>query len=215
MRALFLALVAAGAAVATVSSSSEASFPPIFIVNLERDVDRLAATRASLLRAGVLGHATRLPAVHGASLAPQQLRADATRLGRTFATRGMLGCHLSHRAFWERVAAAPGGDDLAVCAIVLEDDVEVSRTFARDVRAVLAALPAARAAATGGGRDARDDGWDVCLLGAIGMCHPRKRHGMNWLFGSCGDLGCGDGLDRYASWGRHERSWRAASALVR
>ena len=42
---------------------------------------------------------------------------NTTRLGRLFASKGMIGCYLSHKVFWERTLASDRD-----WSIVLEDD---------------------------------------------------------------------------------------------
>ena len=73
---------------------------PISIINLDRDTVRLSNTIKQLTSKGVpLETIERQPAVHGASLSKADLRSNTTRLGRLFASKGMIGCYLSHKVF--------------------------------------------------------------------------------------------------------------------
>ena len=79
-------------------SGTPSSLFPISVINLDRDTARLVGVSEQLKSAGVsLGCVERLPAVYGASLSPKELKENASLLARLFATKGMIGCYLSHR----------------------------------------------------------------------------------------------------------------------
>ncbi|MEM9757358.1 MAG: glycosyltransferase family 25 protein [Pseudomonadota bacterium] len=107
---------------------------PIYLINLDRDVARLEAATGELARAG-LGW-TRIPAVNGRALTPDEIAAvyDANanrRWARHPLTAPEIGCYLSHLRAWDtlRASGAPG-------AVVLEDDMRITG----DLVGVLAAL---------------------------------------------------------------------------
>ena len=76
---------------------------PITVINLDKDTERLKTVLAQLEKKGVpLDVIERQPAVLGAALDASELRRRTTLLARMFATRGMIGCYLSHVDFWRR-----------------------------------------------------------------------------------------------------------------
>ena len=101
---------------------------PVSVINLDKDTERLATVSAQLEASGIRDWG-RLRAVYGAALSPKELEDNTTRLARLFATRGMIGCYLSHRTFWERTLASP-----EPWALVLEDDVILEPNFSNEVR---------------------------------------------------------------------------------
>ena len=87
----------------------------IFLINLDRSPGRLAAMIAQFDALGL--QAERLPAVEGNSI---DLSSDAFSGLRP----GEIGCFLSHREAWRRLAES--GEELA---LVLEDDVRLSQNL--------------------------------------------------------------------------------------
>ena len=165
MRLLSLAVSVLLAACATCSAES-APFP-IRVINLDRDTARLATVLAQLEAKGVPRDSIeRQPAVLGKSLTDEELRKCTTLLSRMFATRGMIGCYLSHRDFWAHTLAREDSE----WVLVLEDDVEVADDFCTRVAAAVEELQACA--------ETRDQ-WDVLLIGALGCVHPEGRHGLN------------------------------------
>ncbi|MET0181629.1 MAG: glycosyltransferase family 25 protein [Caulobacterales bacterium] len=108
------------------------SFPPVFVINLDRDAERLAHMRAQLEGQGIPFE--RMPAVLGASLTPEEIKRvhpdNYFWLYRRFSTPGELGCTLSH---WNvmREIVARGLDGAAI----MEDDVTLAPDFANVLRA--------------------------------------------------------------------------------
>jgi glycosyl transferase family 25 len=102
---------------------------PIFVINLDRNPDRLAFIRRQLETFGLSFE--RLSAVDGATLTTSQvglLSGGGRRWNGDYfrpLTSGEVGCYASHRACWQRIV-----DRRLPAALVLEDDVELSATFA-------------------------------------------------------------------------------------
>jgi glycosyl transferase family 25 len=120
--------------------------PPIFVINLDRDLDRLAHMRAQL-EAGELAF-IRAPAVNGADLPPGLLAYfDASGALRP----GEIGCYASHLAIYQDMASGA----VASPALILEDDVGVPPDLARLLPDLIDALPA---------------GWDM-----VRLHNPSKR----------------------------------------
>jgi glycosyl transferase family 25 len=101
---------------------------PLLVVNLERNPERWRHARSAYASAGFA--VERLPAVDGRELSDADIAAvmDAERNRRRYKrtlTRGEIGCYLSHRLAWSRIAAsgAAGG-------YVFEDDIEPTEMLA-------------------------------------------------------------------------------------
>ncbi len=121
----------------------------LFVINLDRSPQRLAATRT---QAEALGLALeRVPAVDGTKLTEAELQhhycADRNRRDyHSQLSAGEIGCYLSHRRAWQLILER----DLDY-AVILEDDVILEADFGH----ALDLLPQA-------GRN-----WDVIKLGAV------------------------------------------------
>lgn len=125
-------------------------FDRCFFLNLDRRVDRLMHVKKQIergkihkcLKPGV--QVERISAIDGETLDVEALR----RQGRISAlgmqrfglpleqklfgmdlTKGAIGCSLSHRLVWEKVVK-----NGCRCALILEDDVEFSPRFAREIK---------------------------------------------------------------------------------
>lgn len=107
--------------------------PPIFVINLDRDKDRMASIESSLAKNG-LSH-VRVPAVLGREVPDWERLVDAplyARRNRNLSPRpGEVGCYLSHLKAMEDFLAtgAPWG-------VILEDDVEILPECAEVLRAL-------------------------------------------------------------------------------
>lgn len=122
--------------------------PPILVVNLDRDADRLAHMEKECGRLGLSFQ--RFPAVLGEDV-PASLRAnffDASGNKITHLKRGEIGCYASHLAIFERMIAGALPD----AVVVLEDDVELAADFAVSVAGALDVLP---------------EGWDIVRLSNV------------------------------------------------
>lgn len=130
--------------------------PLIYVINLDRDAERMASIRGNLERLGL--RYERLPAVMGKDVPGWETLVDATaysRRNRNESPRaGEVGCYLSHLKAMEAFLRT----DAPWC-VILEDDVEVKPECAE----VLAAL------------DNQDD-WDLVKLFCFHSGMPvRKR----------------------------------------
>ena len=114
---LLLPLLAAAASASTLKA------PKALLINLPRHKERFESVKAQLDAAGVAYE--RAPACDGSLLTPEEMRANVTAMARRLCTRGMIGCFLSHRKCWQRVAEAGDDDD---CFLVFEDDVVLEVT---------------------------------------------------------------------------------------
>ena len=100
-------------------NENESVIPSIFIINLDRATDRWAKSQRAMSHAGLRSHQfSRLPAVDGRTLTAEELRNQSTKLATYLQPRGVIGCYLSHRKFWQLVV-----DRKLPRAIVFEDDI--------------------------------------------------------------------------------------------
>jgi glycosyl transferase, family 25 len=106
---------------------------PVFVINLDRDTERLASVSRELAAAGVAF--TRIPAVLGAERLDEPGLVDLAayrRRNRADSPRGgELGCHLSHIRALEAFLATG-----APRAVILEDDVALLPGFRETVEAL-------------------------------------------------------------------------------
>lgn len=118
--------------------------PPVFVINLDRDVERMGALTANLRNLGL--PFVRVPAVLGKEVPEWEKMVDRPLYGarnrNAMPRAGEVGCYLSHLRAMEAFLGTPER-----WCVILEDDVEVLP----DCLPVLAAL------------DARED-WDLVKL---------------------------------------------------
>ena len=98
----------------------------IFLINLDRDADRLDYMTAELARRGFT--AERIPAVYGLDM-PETLKSyflDASGGIDSAMNRGEVGCYASHLKIMQRIVE--DGIEEPVC--VMEDDLEFHDAFA-------------------------------------------------------------------------------------
>jgi len=137
------------------------AMPSMWVINLDKSVDRWKMCQEEFAKHGV--HGERFPAVLGKALSKVELEEKATLWARWFCTPGMIGCFLSHMGCWKKVV-----DEGHEAAIVLEDDIVLFDGFEGKVKDLLLELP---------------DDWDVCLLGAVGCVDPVKEPVHMQLYG--------------------------------
>lgn len=109
------------------------AFPPIILLNLDRDTDRLAHMRAELERAGV--DFVRLPGVLGRAF-PSDLAGYFAGAGQSLKA-GEVGCYASHLLAMRAIASGDHG----ACAIIMEDDLQIDGDFADTVQSLLERVP--------------------------------------------------------------------------
>lgn len=98
---------------------------PIYLINLDRSLDRLAAMTAQLSKLGL--QFERISAIDGRALQPNVIDAlRETVAGWKPLALGEVGCFLSHRACWRRIL--DGAHDFGC---ILEDDIVLSPRLPR------------------------------------------------------------------------------------
>ena len=96
--------------------------PHIFVVNLDRAKSRWEHIQEVMKNAEL--NVERLPGVDGRTLTKQELNTVSTKIGTFFQPRGVIGCYLSHRRFWQYVV-----DRNYSSSIIFEDDVRLIPGF--------------------------------------------------------------------------------------
>eukprot|EP01036_Dinobryon_divergens_P022123 gene22124-30357_t len=139
---------------------SQSTLPPIFVLNLDRAKDRWRKTIDVFREAGFEeSELNRLPAVDGRKISEEDLLANTTFLSRYLQPRGVLGCYLSHRAFWQITV-----DRNYSAAIIVEDDIQLIDGFREQLQVAMNNLCEESVCGEGP--------VDVALLGALGRVHP-------------------------------------------
>ena len=151
-------------AAATTGGAEAFKFPPMFVLNLDRAPDRWKYMLTVLDEQGL--SAERLPAVDGKNLTDAEMRTQSTQLAAFLQPRGVIGCYLSHKRFWQLVV-----DRNLPEAIIFEDDVRLVDDFKGRLGDFLRRLQAE------GSKP-----YDVLLLGAIGRVHPEGKDNIGSRF---------------------------------
>jgi glycosyl transferase family 25 len=111
--------------------------PPILVINLDRDPDRLAHITRECVRHGLVF--TRVAGILGDEV-PTELRPNFFDEGdakSSLLKRGEIGCYASHLAIYRRMIAGEFGP----AVLVLEDDIEIAEGFGEILVATMKALP--------------------------------------------------------------------------
>lgn len=104
-----------------------------FVINLDRDTDRLAHIRAECARAGLTFE--RFSALRGDAL-PDELKPYFDAADPTLGN-GEIGCYASHLAIMMRIARG----EVETPVLVFEDDIRLVTGFRAMLSALIAALP--------------------------------------------------------------------------
>ena len=139
-------------------------FPPMFVLNLDRASDRWAQVQKQMSEQGL--EVERLSAVDGKKLTDAEMQTHSTKMAAFLQPRGVIGCYLSHKKFWQMVV-----DRNLDSAIIFEDDVRLVDNFKDTLRNYLERL-----------RVEGNKPYDVLLLGAIGRVHPEGRDNLGSMF---------------------------------
>jgi GR25 family glycosyltransferase involved in LPS biosynthesis len=95
-------------------------------------------------------------------LSSEELILNSTKIANFLIPRGVIGCYLSHRKFWQLVV-----DKNLPSAIVFEDDVHLANNFKGNLLEYLNVVENEKK------KNSVLD-YDVLLLGAIGRVHPES-----------------------------------------
>lgn len=104
-----------------------------FIINLDKDKERLANTFACLQSIGCKASDTiRVPAIYGKSLSETEVCAvvKQDRLSKISMSRAMIGCAMSHMKVWQMIVDDESISEEDGRAFIVEDDVFLVSPFA-------------------------------------------------------------------------------------
>lgn len=130
--------------VESTNTTGESLIPPMFVMNLKRSIDRWEQAQKQMAGEGL--DVVRFDAIDGRALSNEELRNKSTRIAMYLQPRGVIGCYLSHRKFWQMVV-----DEGYESAIIFEDDVKLVPDFKEKLRSHLDLF--------------KDEIYDVVLLG--------------------------------------------------
>jgi hypothetical protein len=114
-------------------NKNEIEIPHIFVVNLDRAVSRWNHIQEVMTEAEL--EVERLPGVDGRQLTREELNVMSTKISIFFQPKGVIGCYLSHRKFWQYVV-----DRNYSSAIIFEDDVRLIPGFKKKLTSSLQRL---------------------------------------------------------------------------
>ena len=123
-------------------------FPPIYILNLDRDTKRWETITRQLQPFGV--SYTRVAGIYGKDLTLEQVDAVTTPLCGKTCTLSTVGCAASHRKAWQQIL-----DDGHDYALILEDDARPLPGLLEKFQEYSLQFP---------------QEWDVLYLGCNGAC---------------------------------------------
>ena len=92
------------------------SIDKIFIINLDKDIDRLKNSYEQLDFYNIKNY-ERYPAIYGANLYNYELNSNTTNIGKIIASNSMIGCGISHINIWKNIIK----EKISKC-LILEDD---------------------------------------------------------------------------------------------
>jgi glycosyl transferase, family 25 len=147
-----------------VSKASSSVLPKMYVLNLDRSPDRWSKMSRQMRHAGL--DVERLAAVDGRKLSKEELYKESNLLAMYLQPRGVIGCYLSHKKFWQKVV-----DEKLDKAIIFEDDVQLVPDFKEKLINNLERFS----------KEA-DTNFDVIMLGAIGRVHPEGKDGVGGRF---------------------------------
>jgi glycosyl transferase family 25 len=88
----------------------------IFIINLDKDIERLNNSYKQLKKYNINNY-DRYPAIYGNDINIYELSTYSTFIGKLIASKGMIGCGISHINIWKRIVKEKINKSL-----ILEDD---------------------------------------------------------------------------------------------
>ena len=78
------------------------NLPPIYVINMEKDTSRMKEITKNLSTMGL--RFTRIDAIDGKKLTRERMRSESTWFCGRFCSPQIIGCFLSHKKAWRRVA---------------------------------------------------------------------------------------------------------------
>jgi glycosyl transferase family 25 len=107
----------------------------IFIVNLDKDIERLNNSYKQLNKYNITNY-ERYPAVNGKDLNQKELNSYTTILGKIIASKSMIGCGISHINIWRKIIK----EKINRC-LILEDDFILVDDFLNKYNTIIDKVP--------------------------------------------------------------------------
>jgi glycosyl transferase family 25 len=107
----------------------------IFIINLDKDKERLNDSIHQLEKYGITNY-ERYSAIYGKLLSNEEVNIITTDLGKIIASRGMIGCGISHINIWKRIV-----NEGIKKTLILEDDFILKEDFLNKFNNVIEKSP--------------------------------------------------------------------------
>lgn len=95
----------------------------IYIINLYKDIERLNTAYKQLSKYNITNY-ERFPGVNASILNDNDINDNTTIIGKLFASRGMIGCGLSHINIWKKIV-----ENNINRTLILEDDFILKDDF--------------------------------------------------------------------------------------
>lgn len=102
----------------------------VYVINMDESKERMQNVTTHLNRLEI--PFTRIPAINGKLMSPDEIKKNTTTLCNYFCTYSMIGCFLSHKKTWETVV-----NNNDPYAIIIEDDCEFVDTFKSDLKNIM------------------------------------------------------------------------------
>lgn len=120
-------------------------FDAVYVINLDRAVDRLKDIDGKLKKIGI--RYTRISAVEGRKLSVDEIKAESSSSCANFCIYGAIGCALSHKKIWKDVVKRNYQK-----VLILEDDANFADNFDQRFLSSWKAVP---------------NDWELVHLGAV------------------------------------------------
>jgi len=107
----------------------------IFIINLDKDVERLSNAYKQLDKYEFKNY-EKFTGINGKQLSINEINDNTTTIGKLFASRSMIGCGLSHIRLWQKIV-----NENIELSLILEDDFILKDDFKNKLNNVLLNIP--------------------------------------------------------------------------
>jgi len=107
----------------------------IFIINLDKDNERMSNSIHQLEKYGIYNY-ERYSAIYGSKLSNDEVNNITTNIGKLLASRGMIGCGISHINIWKMIVK-----NRIKTSLILEDDFILKDDFLNKFNTVINKSP--------------------------------------------------------------------------
>lgn len=134
-------------------------FPPVYIINLDKDVERMEKIHKECLKQNI--EYKKISAIYGKYLTEQEIKQNTSMICNNICTLPSIGCGLSHIKTWNQIY-----EDGHEMAIILEDD----SIFLKDIKQKFEKY-----------RKQFPIDWELIYLGCNGACTKESYTTLEWL----------------------------------